>query len=55
MTYDQWKTSGPDECSYCHSEGHTNRYCSAWKDAKAEADEMKADAVREERLFKRGG
>lgn len=53
MTYDQWKTRGPEECSFCHSEGHTKRYCSAWKELKAEADEMYADMLREEPTFGR--
>lgn len=49
LSYDEWLTS-PDECSFCGGE-HTKRYCQAWKDEKAEADEMKADMERDERDF----
>lgn len=45
----------PDECSFCGSDGHTRRYCAAYKESRAEAEEMRADAKREERLFERQG
>jgi len=49
--YDRWKTSGPEECSCCGAEGHTRRFCPVWKAGQAEADEMKADELRDERAF----
>jgi len=54
-TYDSWKTSGPDECSFCGSEGHSRRYCQAYKDEAAEAAERKGDEKREEAYFKKMG
>ena len=50
MSYDDWKTTEP-ECSHCGSSGHTRPYCQAWKDEKAEYEEMKADEARDERAF----
>ena len=49
--YDRWKTSEPDECSFCGSSGHTKRFCPAWKAEKAEHEEMRADERREERQY----
>ena len=45
---DTWFTA-PLECSHCGGE-HSRRYCKVLEEEEAEAAEMKADAMRDDRL-----
>ena len=53
MDYDSWKTSEPEECSFCGSAHHSRRYCADFKELEAEAAERKADEMRDARMLKR--